>query len=206
MKTIYELAKEGILPEYAVMTIWANLLARITDRKWEDVVWYVCGECDSGMILIEPKENWPHVKDEHGHVVSRDNFLRYLNNRNELPEVWAHYLNPELKSEQPKPVKKCTTGQTVSINGNLQAALQEAGRKSAKLQHAERNRLYGEVVNEASLLWKKGDPRKHSYLANYFKANEKYSLLSPKTLRVKLADLARTMGHPELVKGAKKKG
>ncbi|MCP5452038.1 MAG: hypothetical protein H6972_16095, partial [Gammaproteobacteria bacterium] len=141
MKTIYELAKEGILPEYAGMPIWANLLARITDREWKDVVWYVWGECDSGMILIEPKENWPHVKDEHGHVVSRDNFLRYLNNRNELPEVWAHYLNPELQSKQPQPVKKrtieCNVEQTASINSNLHVALQEAGRQTANLQHAE---------------------------------------------------------------------
>lgn len=91
-------------------------------------------------------------------------------------------------------------------NGNPQAALQEAGRQAANFQHAERNQLYNEVVNQVQHLWEGGDLRKHSDMANDFKAKEKYSLLSLDTLRKKLADLARMMGHPELVRGTKKKG
>ncbi len=99
MKTMQELAKEGILPEYAGMPVWADLLARVTNREWKDVVWYVWAECDSGAFPIEPKEKWTNVKDENGPVISRDNFLNYLVYRNELPEIWAHYLIKEDKSE-----------------------------------------------------------------------------------------------------------
>ncbi len=115
MKTMSELAKEGILPEYAGMPVWADLLARITNREWKDVVWYVWAECDSGSFPSEPKENWPNVKDEHGPVISRDNFLNYLVYRNELPEIWAHYLT---KEDKPK-TKRNSESQLKRAYNNL---------------------------------------------------------------------------------------
>lgn len=115
MKTIYELAKEGILPEYAGMPIWADLLARASGLDWIKVMDIVLGHQISGILTSEPEEKHPNIKDEHGPVISRDNFLNYLVYRNELPEIWAHYLT---KEDKPK-TKRNSESQLKRAYNNL---------------------------------------------------------------------------------------
>ncbi len=82
--------------------------------------------------------------------------------------------------------------------------LADAGRRNANLQHAERNRLYAEIRETVRQLWAKGDPRLHSDMAGHF--HGQHPSLSLAELRKKLADLAREINRPDLIRGTKKKG
>lgn len=87
---------------------------------------------------------------------------------------------------------------------DTKAVIREEGKRNATLQHTDRNRLYGEVREEVRQLWKNGDPRLHSDMANYFKAKEKYSHLGIEKLRKNLIALANEINRPDLIKGTKK--
>jgi hypothetical protein len=126
--------------------------------------------------------------------LKRPDVLRWLEKRGELPNQWAHYL------EKSNPLSEGKTQRATET----QIVLTEAGKRNAALQHADRCRLYGEVREEVRQLWKNGDPRLHSDMAQHFKS--KHPSLSLSTLRKNLADLARDMERQDLIRGLKKKG
>lgn len=127
--------------------------------------------------------------------IQRSDLLAWCDSRQIAP--------PLLFTDQGQPERE-QGNDSAPIPPNFQTTLQEAGKHNADLQHAERNRLYREVITIARQQWSDGDKRQHSEMASYFLAMPKYAKLSRNRLLGELKQLATKMEKPYLIRGAKK--
>lgn len=145
-------------------------------------------------------EKWESIGTPTAHDLSiqEDRLQPLYKTRNEL-EAIKRQMRGDYLEQKASPQRE-----PYDTNPINQAVISEEGKRNAGIQHAERNRLYVEVLNQARRLWENDDHRPHSTMAQYFKSQ--YPLLSVSTLRNKLADLARNMGRQDLINGLHKKG
>lgn len=132
-------------------------------------------------------------------AITRRDLLTWCDARGVRPSLlFADAEKQQDQTDESQPLDSSTGGDHIKV------MLKEAGRNGAMQQHASRNSLYHQAKKIAMDLWRNGDPRQHSVMADYIKSLPEFSSLSKATLLEKLKEVANAINRPDLVRGTKK--